>query len=155
MAYWVWILWTIRLFYLFLNSPLLKFDPLLYLHPNLSESGNEHEGTSSYDLGKWRTLPLSHQAQKYFVWHCFYVFFFCNKWDFEAYYWQKLWSASKVPKAVISFNCNLNGITNGKEKMEVKESSCKKSKNKNIEPALLGRFTVAGPFTSKDLCRLP
>lgn len=76
MAYWVWILWTIRLFYLFLNSPLLKFDPLLYLHPNLSESGNEHEGTSSYDLGKWRTLPLSHQAQKYFVWHCFYVFFF-------------------------------------------------------------------------------
>lgn len=86
------------------------------------------EGTSSYDLGKWRTLPLSPQAQMYFVWLCFYVF--CNKWDFEAYYWQKLWSASKVPTAVIDFNCNLNGITNGKEKMEMRESGCKKQKQK-------------------------
>lgn len=86
--------------------PHWNLTPDYALDPKMSEFGNGawKRGWILYSLDKWRTLPMSHQLPKFFLWLCFHGFY--NEWDFEAYYWLKLRSASKVPRSIIGFKGN-------------------------------------------------
>ena len=84
------------------------------------------EGGALCDLGKWGTLPLSHQLQKYFVWLCFYGSV-TNEILKPVIVW-KLDQLQKYSRLLLASIATLDVITNRKEKVEVEVSSWKKQK---------------------------
>lgn len=155
MAYWVWILWTTRLFHLSLNSPSLKCDPLLY-------SRSQYVWFWQWNLEEGMSSPLFRSMEIFTYESSTPKVFLCGSVIMASVMNGNLksitgWNTNrlqKYPSLVPASPVTLDGITNRTEKMEVGESAAK-SKPKNIKRAFLNGYSWACHFPTQDLYFLP